>query len=1341
MKNLLARFGFVGVSVSGAVLMAAAAFAVVVTEPGPGPTDLKATVGSATVSLSWTPPVGAVSHEVIRDGVVVATRVKATTWSTTSVTNGKTYFYVVRSVDAKGAKTKPSTEVKVTPQAPPPALTGVAVRNQDRQATVTWALPKNTIAQKVRATVNGAVVATVPAQAGVVTVKNLANNVSVLLSLETLNVNGTPSKPVTATLVPTSLVQKSPFGLTPTGGDARVDLVWLPTAGTEQYNLYRDAKLLKSVPGTATTVADTGLKNATVYKYQIQAVVGGQLSALSPAKSVTPLAIPAAPGPLLAQGRNGAVLLTWPAPTDPVAAYELRRGGVKVADIPGTDTTYTDRGLENGLRYTYTLLAQNANRAVGPESAPVSAVPALPPAAPSAPVAVAGDAQVTLTWPAVTGITKWGVLRDGVRVGGIISNALSFVDTSVRNDTTYRYQLVALSGDEQESPPSPVVTATPKAIPPDVPTGLRADVADSEVTLTWRANVPPAARYRLYRDGVQVAETTALTARDAALDNGKAYSFAVTALDGRGVESAPSQAVTATPVATGVDAPTLTAASGHEEALLTFGTASTRAVASWRILRDGAEVLQTTARTLPQRSLTDGKVYRYQVQALYADGGRSALSAVAVAAPLAPWRAVALGSDFACATHADGGVRCWGANGSRQVGDGSTAVSVNGPVIVVGPTGVTKLAAGKAFACAVAGDARLWCWGAVPGASAPALPAVVQGLTGVSAVGAGGSVACAVSAGSVFCWGTSSAGQLGATTTSASPVRITLPAAATDVAVGERHACALLADRTVACWGADDKGQASGAPSANRTGAVRVSGLAGVAQVSAGTDHTCVLTGAPSAGSGAVSCFGAGDAGQLGRPVATGAPSTVDLLPAVAVSAGDRYTCATLLSGQARCFGAGGAGQLGDGAGVDRSAPVPVLNLDTATYVAAGRGASTCALTRDGSLWCFGADRDGQLGLGGFGRATMPSAAIGNLSGATQLVVGTDASCMIRSAAVWCWGPNASGAAGAAPGVPVPTPVKVALPGTSQARSVAVGARTACVNTTTNELYCWGANDSGQAGQASGATVGVSKVALTGVSEAYVGDLATCARKSDGTVWCFGRSDLLGAGLTGQAARSAPAQVVTEAGTPVTGIVLAAMGTRHGCVIDRYAATTAGSGAVWCFGENGSGQVGGTGNATKARKVVGLSGAQAIGAGRAHTCAVVRTTSSVLQCFGANNAGQLGVGDTKDRAAPTTVPAMSSTKVSAAGDVTCVKSPNAQGWCFGAAAQGATGNGMTRAAEASPQVLYIAGGLLPMAAVSTNGATTCALLTSAKVLCWGVRGLASFGEGPASAYPTRPVVD
>ena len=529
----------------------------------------------------------------------------------------------------------------------------------------------------------------------------------------------------------------------------------------------------------------------------------------------------------------------------------------------------------------------------------------------------------------------------------------------------------------------------------------------------------------------------------------------------------------------------------------------------------------------------------------------------------------------ACALDRAGTLACWGANGSGQIGDGTSSgprppTTPSAPL----PAQVTAIATGRDHTCALAGG-DIYCWGANaqgqvdPGAPSMPIPTPtpVSGpdVTDAQDIVGGGQHTCIVRKGEknpVTCWGANTSGQLGDGT----PMED-----ATLIAAGAAFSCGLGKDDAIQCWGDNHYGQLAIGGDIVRATPAPVPGLAHVGALAAGGAHNCA-TADDANGARALFCWGANGSSQLGDLSSTDAPAAtrVSSLQPVGIAAGRAHTCAFAADKELRCWGWGASGQLGQAPGNDMVITSPaVTDLggpgggDGVYAVAAGASHTCVGATISASVLCFGLNGDGQLGNGMRGVAGGPDPVPSLLGKPKMLAAGDAHTCALDAGTVWCWGRGDEGQLGDGRGVEHPSPTAVALGNGVTADAVVAGAAHTCA-LAGGQIICWGRNTDGQVG--------------------------------------------------------APLQMPLLEPTPVDTIFQAsavAAGARHTCAILADA-------TVSCWGANESGQLGNgkTDSSNVPVRVDGLTNVDAIVAGGAHSCA--RRTDGTVWCWGANTSGQLG---------------------------------------------------------------------------------------------------------------------
>lgn len=366
-----------------------------------------------------------------------------------------------------------------------------------------------------------------------------------------------------------------------------------------------------------------------------------------------------------------------------------------------------------------------------------------------------------------------------------------------------------------------------------------------------------------------------------------------------------------------------------------------------------------------------------------------------------------------------------------------------------------------------------------------------------------------------------------------------------------------------------------------------------------------------------------GSGGTGGGAGATGGAGGAEPTCATAIDVGAGHTCAVRPDGTLWCWGSGASGEIGDGTTSNKITPVPVAVLGSEVAGVKLGGSHTCARKVDGTIWCWGWNMFGQLGDGNTTNLVSPSQ-VASLSDSARVALGGAHSCAIASGAVWCWGWNVYGQLGDGTTADKATPVSVT--GLNGASSLDLGDGHSCA-LVAGELYCWGHNDAGQLGDGTTTDrLSPIHVATLGdtVVEVALGASHTCARRDDGSTWCWGSNESGQLGLGSLTDQTIPTQVAALA-FDVVGL---AAGGDNTCARRR-------DGSLWCWGKNTLGQVGDgtTVDKTSPVEITTLpAGAVDVALGD-HGCALA--ADDAVYCWGINAFGQLGDGTMEAKTSPT----------------------------------------------------------------------------------------------------------
>ncbi|MEJ5945535.1 fibronectin type III domain-containing protein [Pseudokineococcus basanitobsidens] len=443
-----------------------------------------------------------------------------------------------------------------------------------------------------------------------------------------------------------------PTGLAATVEDGALTVRWNAVSDSDlkDYRLSVDGSVAATVARGTTTTRLTGLTNGREYSLTVTARdTRNNESRASAAVRAAPqdLTPPPVPTGLVAVRGDSTVALSWTAVTDTDrVATRVLRDGRQVTSLAADRTSFTDTGLVNDQRYTYTLVAVDARGNASQPSAAASATPTdlTAPTVPTGLRGTAGDASAALTWDPGTDadLASVRVQQDGRVVADLAAGTTSWTATGLEPGRRYRFALVAVDGHGNTSAASsPEVEVVPLDLtPPGAPGGVVATPGDRAADLSWDAvGAADLAGYEVLDAAGAVVARVDAPARSAhltGLANDVEVTFRVVALDRAGNRSAPSAPVAVTPVdRTPPDVVTGTAVTALDRALRVTWTGATDA-ATYRVLLDGApagEVAAGDELALVVPDLEGGRTYEVVVVAVDAAGNVSAEHAPVAGTP------------------------------------------------------------------------------------------------------------------------------------------------------------------------------------------------------------------------------------------------------------------------------------------------------------------------------------------------------------------------------------------------------------------------------------------------------------------------------------------------------------------------------------------------------------------------------------------------------------------------------------------------------------------------------------------------------------------------------------
>jgi titin len=616
----------------------------------PATPTLSATATSATtISLSWTPVVGAATYflEHSTDGGSTWNSFgpqAGTTLTDTALTANTSYEYRVTATDTTGNGVTSGVTTISTLLSPPTVTASAASAGE---IDLTWPTVTNATGFKIERSLDQSIWLTVtpnPALSGSATGYNdltVASGTTYYYRVSSIDAQGTS---VPSTVAHALSYSTAPSLTATSAAFSTATLTWNAVVGVTNYEIERssDGGTTWSAPtaqaaNVARTFTDTGLTADTSYEYQIAAANATGTGAFSGPVAVTTLL--AAPSGFTATGvASGEIDLAWTAETD-ATNYKIERSPngttlwstiTPAVPLTGASAGYADTTVNAGTTYYYRVSAIDAAGTSAPTTATsgqsLPAIPVLTATASSA-------TSVALNWTAVTGATSYLVeaSSNGGATWSTINTATtnSYTNTALTSDSGYEYRISGIDASGTGVASNVVSVTTLLAAPAGFTTTAALVSSGAEIDLAWTP-VDDAVTYKVERSltGTGAWSTISNTLggatssyADTTVLAGTTYYYRISAVDAAGT-SAPA---TTAHALTYSAAPTLTGAVFSSTVInLTWNSSfgatsyllerSADGGATWSTATSGAVTSYSNT------TLTPDTNYLYRVSAINATG-------------------------------------------------------------------------------------------------------------------------------------------------------------------------------------------------------------------------------------------------------------------------------------------------------------------------------------------------------------------------------------------------------------------------------------------------------------------------------------------------------------------------------------------------------------------------------------------------------------------------------------------------------------------------------------------------------------------------------------------------